>query len=145
MVRGIVDHERDSINTNTAVCSPYEPNIVTTTDYTYDYAFNSPHLRQAKIDSYLRFDDIVSKYEEEGSVKVLRGNPRKFWQVLDESFPVEARIAAQTAVRDEQTVQLTLPEKSGGMGQIRRRDLISEVDFDTTAQLSLPLKTSYIN
>lgn len=49
-------------------------------NHTCDYSISNPKWRQGQVDSLLFMEkDVIEKREEQGSMKVLKGNPRKNW------------------------------------------------------------------
>lgn len=54
--------------------------------HSWDMTAIMPDWRQSRIDSQITFDKLIEERTEAGSMPVLMGNPRKNWQVLDDSF-----------------------------------------------------------
>ena len=88
IARTDVNNSVEDYRTNPIQNDPYNIEMMVYSDESWDYASVTPHWKQAKIDAYLNFDEIYQNYEEKGQVKVLRGNPKKMWQILDDTFPV---------------------------------------------------------
>lgn len=111
----------------------------------WDHTADAPHYRQDRLNQIIQYESMIEQMKAAGKVKVYKGNPRKQWQVLDESFALESRMAAQAAVKDYRSVALGLPNQTGQtMSQKRRSTLILEDDSDADSYRELPYKTQYI-
>lgn len=111
----------------------------------WDHTADAPHYRQDRINQIIQYENMIDELKSAGKVKVYKGNPRAQWQVLDESFAVENRMAAQAAVKDYRAAALGLPNQSGTtMSQKRRSTLVVEEETDAENYRQLPYQSQYI-
>lgn len=114
----------------------------------FDMAEEMPAYRQFRVDIICRSEVWYEQLRKQGQTKVFRGSPAKSWQVLDESFDVENRSKAQSAVKDSSSVVVTVPhEASKALSQRRRSALVVEVDGEKDPNIgyvSVPFVSQHI-
>ena len=88
---------------------------------------------------------MIDDLKGAGKVKVYKGNPRAHWQVLDDSFALENRMAAQVTIKDYRAAALGLPNQTGTtMSQKRRSTLVVEEDTYADNYRQLLYQSEYI-
>ena len=116
---------------------------------TWDMMDSLPEYRQNRIDAILSFEEyVVGPRVKEGKMKVFKGNPRKHWQVLDESFSTDAKLVAQAAIKDSRSVAIGLPSDEHGVvskSQAKRSGLVlDEAHAEEEEYVSLPLVSKHV-
>lgn len=138
--------EAKASNPNKVLDSFYHPHQMYNTQ---DMMESLPEYRQNRIDAILSFEEyVVAPRLKEGKMKVFKGNPRKHWQVLDESFSSEAKLVAQAAIKDSRSVAIGLPSDEHGVvskSQAKRSGLvIDEAHAEEEEYVSLPLVSKHV-
>lgn len=122
----------------------YRQEIVTTQPW--DMTSWLPEWRQMRIQAIQLFEDRVQLSMKDSKVKVYKGNPRRNWQVLDDSFDQENREIAQGVVKDSRSASIGLPEANNQVSlSQRRRSGVLMVDVnEEDSYVQLPIRSQHI-
>jgi hypothetical protein len=113
----------------------------------WDLCAGLPDYRQQRIDAIIFNEEcVIGPRKEAGKIKVFKANPRKNWQVLDNSFDSHNRMLAQSQVKDERHVAIGLPDsEDASLSQQRRRQLVEDSEDEGDHYLALPVRTKFID